>query len=82
MLVKMVLTVFVKEFILYMFLEKLLYTSTDLFFLFRDVVVVLSVVPLRYTCQEKSYQPCIAKVKSRNCVPSEKPEIWFPWDFL
>lgn len=49
----MILTVFIKEFILYVFLEKFLYTSTDLFFLFRDVLVVLSVVPLRYTWQTK-----------------------------
>lgn len=46
-----VLTVFIQEFILYVFLEKLLYGFTDLLMLLRDMIVVLGVVPLWYTCQ-------------------------------
>lgn len=47
-----ILTVFIQEFILYVFLEKLLYWSTDLLTLRRDMIIVLRVVPLRYTCQK------------------------------
>lgn len=47
-----ILTVFIQEFILYVFLEKLLYWSTDLLTLRRDMIIVLRVVPLWYTCQK------------------------------
>lgn len=71
-----ILTVFIQEFILYVFLEKLLYWSTDLLTLRRDMIVVLRVVPLRYTCQKfylimKSFR-CENKQTNRKNTPHKQ----------